>query len=60
MDQWLRQTILTSTPEAHGYDTVLWTLNIMVDWLKKQFGLWVSDSAVALHLHVAFLIVIPT
>jgi len=51
MDQWLRKTILTSTPEAHGYDTVLWTLNIMVDLLKKQFGLWVSDSAVALHLH---------
>lgn len=51
MDQWLRKTILTSTPEAHGYDTVLWTLEIMVDVLKKQFGVWVSDSIVALHLH---------
>lgn len=51
MDQWLRKTILTSTPEAHGYDTVLWTLEIMVDLLKKQFGVWVSDSIVALHLH---------
>ena len=51
MDQWLRKTILTSTPEAHGYDTVLWTLAIMVDVLKKQFGVWVSDSIVALHLH---------
>ena len=51
IDQWLRQTVLTSTPEAHGYDTVLWTLNIIVDLLKKQFGLWVSDSIVALHLH---------
>jgi len=51
MDEWLRQTVLTSTPEAHGYDTVLWTLEIMVDLLKKQFGVWVSDSIVALHLH---------
>jgi transposase len=51
IDQWLRQTILTSTPETHGYDTVLWTLEIMVDLLKKQFGVWVSDSIVALHLH---------
>ena len=51
MDQWLRKNILTSTPEAHGYDTVLWTLEIMVDLLKKQFGVWVSDSIVALHLH---------
>ena len=51
MDEWLRQTVLTSTPEAHGYDTVLWTLEIMVDLLKKQFRVWVSDSIVALHLH---------
>ena len=40
-----------STPEAHGYDTVLWTLEILVDLLKKRFDLWVSDSTVALHLH---------
>jgi len=47
----LRTTILHSTPEAHGYDTVLWTLDILVDLLKKQFGLWVSDSTVAVRLH---------
>ncbi|MBK8537451.1 MAG: winged helix-turn-helix domain-containing protein [Candidatus Competibacteraceae bacterium] len=40
-----------STPEDHGYDTVLWTLEILVDVLKKRFDLWVSDSTVALHLH---------
>lgn len=38
MDQWLRQTVLTSTPEAHGYDTVLWTLNIMVALLKSNLA----------------------
>ncbi len=51
IDRWLRETLLHSTPEAHGYDTVLWTLNILVDLLKKRFGLWVSDSTVAVHLH---------
>lgn len=51
IDEWLRKAILTSTPDAYGYDTVLWTLKIMVDLLKKRFGLWVSDSTVALHLH---------
>ena len=51
MDQWLKETILNSTPQDHGYDTVLWTLAILVELLKKQFHTWVSDSTVALHLH---------
>lgn len=51
IDRWLKETILHSTPEAHGYNTVLWTLEIIVDLLKKQFDLWVSESTVALHLH---------
>lgn len=51
MDRWLKDTILNSTPADHGYDTVLWTLKIMVELLKKQFGIGVADSTVALHLH---------
>ena len=51
IDEWLRKTILTSTPEAYGYDTVLWTLKILVDLLDKQFDLCVSDATVAWHLH---------
>jgi transposase len=51
IDDGLKKTILHSTPEDHGYDTVLWTLEILVDVLKKRFDLWVSDSTVALHLH---------
>ena len=38
-------------PQDQGYDTLLWTLDILVDLLKKRFDLWVSDSTVALHLH---------
>ncbi|MBK8753642.1 MAG: winged helix-turn-helix domain-containing protein [Candidatus Competibacteraceae bacterium] len=51
IDDGLKKTILHSTPEDHGYDTVLWMLEILVDVLKKRFDLWVSDSTVALHLH---------
>ena len=36
---------------AGEYDTVLWTLSILVGLLKKHFNTWVSDSTVALHLH---------
>jgi transposase len=51
IDHWLKETILNSTPVDHGYDTVLWTLKILVDLIKKQFDIDVSDSTVALHLH---------
>ena len=29
MEQWLRETVLESTPLEHGYDTVLWTRAIL-------------------------------
>ena len=31
LDVWLRATMLHSTPADHGYDTVLWTLAMIVD-----------------------------
>jgi transposase len=51
LDRWLQDTILKSTPVDHGYDTELWTLKILVELLQQQFGVWVADSTVALHLH---------
>lgn len=51
LDRWLHDTILTSTPVDYGYDTELWTLQILVELLRQRFGVWVSDSTVALHLH---------
>lgn len=51
MDRWLQDTILNSTPVDHGYETELWTLQILVELLQRQFGVWVADSTVALHLH---------
>lgn len=51
IDDWLKDTILNSTPADHGYDTVLWTLEIMVELIKAKFGVWVSDATVRIHLH---------
>ena len=38
IDQWLKETILNTTPADHGYDTVLWTLEIIVNLLKERFN----------------------
>jgi len=51
LDQWLKDTLLNSRPVDHGYDTELWTLKILVELLQRQFGVWVADSTVELHLH---------
>jgi transposase len=50
MDEWLRETILSSTPQAHGYDTVLWSCPIVVELLKRRYGIEVSVATVRLHL----------
>ena len=51
MDEWLRETILSSTPQAHGYDTVLWSCPIVVELLKQRYGIEVLVATVRLHLH---------
>lgn len=50
MEGWLKETVLNSTPVAHGYDTVLWTRDILADLLKQQFGVTVAGVTVGLHL----------
>lgn len=50
MDEWLKQTVLNKTPVNFEYDTNLWTCEILVALLEKEFGVTVSDSAVRLHL----------
>ncbi len=49
-DEWLKKTVLESTPVEFGYDTNLWTCVILADLLKQKFDIAVSDSAVMLHL----------
>jgi transposase len=50
LDQWLAKTVLESTPDQHGYNTVLWSSAILAEILKNSFGTTVSESTVALHL----------
>ena len=51
IDRWRKETILKTTPADHGYETVLWTLEIIVHVLKERCDLWVSDATVRIHLH---------
>jgi transposase len=50
MEVWLEETVLNSTPVEHGYDTNLWTRDILAELLKKEFGVSVSGLSVNLHL----------
>ena len=50
MEVWLEETVLSSTPVQHGYDTNLWTRDILAEMLKKEFGVSVSGLSVSLHL----------
>jgi transposase len=51
IDDWLKATVLTSTPVAHGYDTVLWTRDLLADLINHTFGIVVSGQAVSWHLN---------
>ena len=50
MDEWLWQTVTGFTPLDHGYDTPLWTRDILAELLDKWFGVAVSGRTVSLHL----------
>src|SRR5512144_2255072 len=50
MDVWLKHTVLTSLPVAHGYDTVLWNRDLLADLIRKKFEVTVSGPTVSLHL----------
>ncbi len=50
VEEWLKETILNSTPVEFGYDTTLWTCAILTDLLLKKFNIDVRESTVRLHL----------
>ena len=51
IEQWLKETVLNSTPVHHGYDTRLWTREILAELIKKTFDVTVDGSTGSLHLH---------
>ena len=51
MDVWLKRTVLELTPEAFGYDTTLWTCDLLAQLLHKRYGVQVIGATVNQHLH---------
>jgi len=50
MEAWLKETVLNSTPLAHGYDTRLWTRDILAALLQERFGVDVTGRTISGHL----------
>jgi len=50
MQAWLKQTVLEHIPQDFGYDTVLWTREILAELLNERFGTHVGSSTVGAHL----------
>jgi len=50
MDKWLRIVVLNSNPVAYGYDTVLWTRDILSELLRNKYGIDVAGRTVSEHL----------
>ena len=51
MERWLKTVVLTTTPVDHGYDTRLWSRDLLAELLNQRFGIEVAGNTVSLHLH---------
>lgn len=50
MDSWLKTTVLQATPENFGYDTPLWTCDILSELLAERYHIQVIGATVDHHL----------
>jgi transposase len=50
LEAWLKETVLHSTPVVQGYDTRLWTRDILAAWLQERFGVKVTGRTISGHL----------
>jgi transposase len=50
MEDWLRETVLKSTPVDYGYETLLWTRDMLAELVNQRFGVVVSGRTVSWHL----------
>jgi transposase len=51
IDAWLKQVLLESSPEDHGYDTTLWTCGLLADLVEEKYGIQVVPETINHHLH---------
>ena len=50
MDEQIEKIVLTENPTAYGYDTLLWTCQILAEVIEKTFLVTVLPSTVHAHL----------
>jgi transposase len=50
IDTWLKSVVLSENPTSYGYDTVLWTCQILAEIIEKSFGVKVIPATVNAHL----------
>jgi transposase len=50
MEEWIRCTVLECTPEDFGYETALWTRDVLAEIINDKFDLNVVGSTVGKHL----------
>jgi transposase len=50
IDTWLKSVVLSENPTSYGYDTVLWTCQILAEIIEKTFGIKVISSTISAHL----------
>ena len=50
MDEWLRDVVLSKNPTDYGYDTVLWTCDILAELLERVFKIKVTGATVNAHI----------
>lgn len=51
MEGWLKRTVVESTPEDFGYDTTLWTCELLAQLLLEKYGVHVIAETINHHLH---------
>ena len=50
IEDWLKDTVVNSAPQEHGYDTVLWTCDILAELVNRYFFVKVSGNTISMHL----------
>ena len=51
IEAWLKWVIIESGPEQFGYDTFLWTCELLAELVKKKYGVEVVPETINHHLH---------
>ena len=51
METWLKGVVLETSPEDFGYDTTLWTCDLLAELLSRHYNVQVIGATINQHLH---------